>query len=455
MNRIIVVGAGKVGVEVAQRINNSVLIEADPAKFTILKRQNPDRDIQGGDARQRETLIRSGIEKAEALVLVTNKDYVNQKVALAAREFSVPKVVSILHHADYRQALVDAGVTHIISPISETVDAMIDHVFPSNEMITDIVVTRDSPVFKKRIADIKLPSNSVIGAVLKGKKLIKPLPEMVLEEGDVLSLVSLGELDVEVYETIAGGFKPYIPSKKVVFLLISADDLRSLGEAAFLAKRLHISCEVVMDAKDAALKVKARALLEKAGCEHTFNLMIGDLLVKFREYVHTFGPNSDILVTVHQGKKGMFGHLLPIKFVNWLLNNTTAPLLIARGNRYERVLHLLDSTKIGERCARCAVGLAMHTSSNLFALYPHKSGSVEHTIVRTHSKRMARIYDIDVIEDIIEGDPTIEFVQKIRAKHKQLVVLNWSGSAIRKDIMTRIVHDADASVLIVERQGKV
>ncbi len=455
MNRIIVVGASKVGLEVAKRINNSVLIEVDPAKYTILKRENPDRDIQGGDARQSETLMRAGIENAEALVLTTNKDHVNQKVALAAREFDVRKIVSILHREDYRQTLKDAGVTHIITPTIETTDAVLDQVFPANEIITEIVITRESPAFGKRIADIQLPSNCVVGAVLKGKRLFRPLPDMKLDEDDVISLVSLGEVDVEVYEILAGGFSPYIPSKGIIFLLTSEVDLKALSEAAFLARKLDIPCEVVMEAREERLKGRARPLLERSGCDHSFKIIIGDILTGFRDYVRGFGQDSGKLVSVHQGKKGMFGHLLPTKYINGLLNTTKAPLLIARGNKYDRILHLLDSTKIEERCTRCAVGLAIHTSSDLFALSPHSSGSTEHNLVRAHTKRMARIYGINVVEDIIEGDPTIELVQKVRSKRSQLVILDWSVPLIKKDIMTRIINDAEASVLIVERKGKV
>ena len=118
-------------------------------------------------------------------------------------------------------------------------------------------------------------------------------------------------------------------------------------------------------------------------------------------------------------------------------------------------MHMLDSTRLGERCTRCAVGIAIETSSSLYALYPHSSGSVEHDIVRTHAKRMARIYDIEVVEEIVEGDPTIEFVQKVRAKASQLVVLNWDPPTVRRDIMMRIINDAEASILIVERQAKL
>jgi hypothetical protein len=68
---------------------------------------------------------------------------------------------------------------------------------------------------------------------------------------------------------------------------------------------------------------------------------------------------------------------------------------------------------------------------------------------------MARIYDIDVIEDIIEGDPTIELVQKVRSLDTQLVLVDCNSPAIRKDILVRIMNDASASVLVVEREAKV
>jgi trk system potassium uptake protein TrkA len=455
MKKILVVGASRVGLEVSRRLYNSVLIEADPALYTIHKRQQPDRDIYGGDARQPETLIRAGIENAEALVLVTNKDYVNLKVALAAKDFNVPKVVARIYDEKYRQDFLNAGVTHVISPVSETMDAILERVFPERETITDIVITKESPAFGKTIGDIKLPTNCVVGAVLKGGRLYNPRPEVHLEEGDTLSLVSLGDVDIEIYETLTGGFNPYIPSEKIVFMLRDEEDVQALAEVAQLARKLGVLCEVVVESKDQKLKARATAPLEKSGCEFEFNTMVGDILENFKRYSSGFGHESGVLIALHQGRKGMLGHLLPIKYINNLLAETVPPLLIARGNKYDRILHLLDSSRVGEKCTRTAVGLAINTTSRLFALCPHLSGSTEHDIVRAHTKRMARIYDIDVVEDIIEGDPTIELVQKVRSTKSQLVLLHWESPTIRRDILTRIIHDAEASVLIVEREAKV
>ena len=87
-------GASTVGLELMDRLDNTVLVEADPAKFTMIRRQHPDWQVVGGDGGQPEVLMKAGIETASTLIMVTNKDYVNWKIAIAAGEFSVPKLVA-------------------------------------------------------------------------------------------------------------------------------------------------------------------------------------------------------------------------------------------------------------------------------------------------------------------------------------------------------------------------
>ena len=449
MNNIIIVGAGTVGLELMDRLDNTVLIESDPAKYTIHKRQHPDWHIVGGDGRQPEVLMKAGIETAQALILVTSKDYVNWKAALAASEFNVKKIVSKIHDEKYRQDLLDAGVTHLIDPVSETIDAIHEEVFPTIETVTDIVITKDSPVLGSRVKDIKLPRNCIVAAIRKGDELRKPQPSIVLKEGDILSLVSLGEVDVGIFETLAGRSSQYIPRSKVIFLLNSEDDLRALKEVTFLCTRFGVSCQLVHRHEELKLREKAREILKKAGVKEEFKPIIGDLVGDFLEFVKGFREDDGVLVAVNQSKKGMFKHTLPFKFVKRLISETAVTILLARGRKYDRVVHLIDSSMIGERCTRCAVSLALDTGSKLYAMCPHDTGSIEHDIVRGHTRRMARIYGIQVIEDIVRGDPTIEFVQKVKANPNQLVVVNWNCTFIRKDILVRIINDAESSVLVV------
>ena len=451
MNNIIIVGAGTVGLELMDRLDNTILIEADPAKYTLLRRQHPDWKVVGGDGAQPDVLMKAGIETANSLILATSKDYVNWKVALSASEFGNIKIVTKIHDESYRQKLLDAGVDHIISPVQETIDAIHEVVFPTTETVTDIMITKESPVLGSKIEDIHLPENCIIAAVRKGQNLRRPNPKMILKEGDILSMVSLGEVDVDIFGSIAGTCSPYLPRSKVVYLMLDTDDMAPFKEVAFLCTRFKVTCEIFIDHHDEELRQEVEEVLEKAGVQGIFKPVSGDILEAFRNYVKEYDADSGVLVALHQARKGMLGHRISLRYIRKLIEATKTTILIARGQRYERVIHLLDSSMVGERCNRCAVSFAQDTSSKLYALCPHDSGSKEHDVVRTHTKRMARIHGIEVVEDIVKGDPTIEFVQKVKAKANQLVVINWNCITLRRDMVHRIINDSEASVLVVGR----
>ncbi len=95
--RIIVIGCGRVGGELAYRLfqkkHKVVVVDLLPAAF-----QNLPEDFQGrfveGHAMNFDVLRRAGIEDADALAAVTSSDSVNAVIAhLASTYFNVPSVV--------------------------------------------------------------------------------------------------------------------------------------------------------------------------------------------------------------------------------------------------------------------------------------------------------------------------------------------------------------------------
>jgi trk system potassium uptake protein len=95
--KVIIIGCGRVGVVLAQRL---ILRDADIAIIDNVRAafNNLPSDFDGltieGDALNQDVLIRAGIEKADALVSVTNCDPLNAVVAQIARTiYHVPHVV--------------------------------------------------------------------------------------------------------------------------------------------------------------------------------------------------------------------------------------------------------------------------------------------------------------------------------------------------------------------------
>lgn len=96
----IVLGCGRLGSglvrELAQRRVEVVVVDRDPAALARLSGVVACRQVPG-TVLDRDVLIRAGLERADAVAVVTGDDHVNVALALTARRrFRVPVVVARL-----------------------------------------------------------------------------------------------------------------------------------------------------------------------------------------------------------------------------------------------------------------------------------------------------------------------------------------------------------------------
>lgn len=99
--KVIIVGCGRVGVELALSIHREhqvTIIDRDVRSFDRLGPHFSGQTIQG-EGMDRSVLLRAGIESADTLAAVTSSDNVNAIVARIAREiFHVRRVVARLYN---------------------------------------------------------------------------------------------------------------------------------------------------------------------------------------------------------------------------------------------------------------------------------------------------------------------------------------------------------------------
>lgn len=99
--KVIVVGCGRVGAALALSLQNEhqvTVIDPDAEAFDRLGADFQGRCLEG-DPLDREVLLRSGIETAEALAAVTSSDNVNAIAARIARGlFGVERVVARVYN---------------------------------------------------------------------------------------------------------------------------------------------------------------------------------------------------------------------------------------------------------------------------------------------------------------------------------------------------------------------
>jgi trk system potassium uptake protein TrkA len=213
---VIVVGCGRVGSELAERLQESghsvALIDKDPSAFDLLPVGWPGRTVVGYGF-DRDHLLAAGVEDCGALAAVTSGDNSNILTARIAREtYDIPNVVARIY--DSRRALIyqRLGIP-TVATTSWTVDRVLQRMFPE----TSASVWTD-PTGQFRLVERILPSwmaGRALGSLGNGRW--RPVlltrasearlanAEMVCQEGDLLLIAVRVDGADELEALLSGG----------------------------------------------------------------------------------------------------------------------------------------------------------------------------------------------------------------------------------------------------------
>lgn len=202
--RIIVVGAGNVGLRVARKIEErqgqrAVMIERDRDKAERAADRLRRTVVLNGDVLEAGIMEEAGIEDADAIVALTDDDRTNL-LSCALAERTKP-VISIALAKDpiFERLAEPLGIDALIDPRATTVSSILRHVRRgkiravysigggAGEVI-EAQVMSTSALAGKRLRDINLPKGSIVGAVRSGDRLRMPSGDLTIGVGDVLVL---------------------------------------------------------------------------------------------------------------------------------------------------------------------------------------------------------------------------------------------------------------------------
>ncbi|MFN8594589.1 MAG: NAD-binding protein [Anaerolineae bacterium] len=197
--KIIVVGCGRVGAELAQSLS-------EDHEVTIVDEQIDSFDRLGASFRgrtvvgvcfDRDVLIRAGIESADALAAVTSSDNANALTARIARDrFNVPRVIARIYDPQ-RRALYDKLGLQTISSAS----------WGATQIERLLVAQEFEPIYTLCAGDVQIvqvmveellngrpvsllaqADESVVISVTRTSQTFVPRPDTVLQIGDIVML---------------------------------------------------------------------------------------------------------------------------------------------------------------------------------------------------------------------------------------------------------------------------
>lgn len=206
-NHIIVCGAGKVGENVIQRLQDErqafVVIE----KELLLYEQLCEQKVLTihGDATLDEVLLQSGVKRAKGLITALSHDADNVYVTLTGKSLNPDMtIVARADRAEAEEKLRRAGATTVIFPSvmggRQMVSAMIkpvimdfvENLFYNQDLhmdIAEVTVQPASPLVGKNLIenDIKGRFDSIVVAIKRDNMLItNPPATQVISAGDIM-----------------------------------------------------------------------------------------------------------------------------------------------------------------------------------------------------------------------------------------------------------------------------
>ncbi|MGP4050424.1 potassium channel family protein [Streptomyces sp. 2A115] len=213
--KALIAGAGRLGTQIARVLaaarNDVTLVDVDEDRIAELEGHLPVR-LLAGDACEPTFLEHAGALTADLVIAATGNDEDNLVISLLAkRQFTVARVAARVNEAENAWLFdqnwgVDTAVpaaTPLISLIEEATGATdtvaLLRLSKAGVDVIETAITPQSRAAGCTLAEIPLPAGTVIATVIRGGQPTVPAPEMRLQAGDELLVVSHAATEQEIH----------------------------------------------------------------------------------------------------------------------------------------------------------------------------------------------------------------------------------------------------------------
>lgn len=199
--RIIIVGAGNIGLSVAlelernhpgvrvkviERQRDRAVYAADHLKRTI---------VLNGDGLDPELLQEAGIADTEAIVTLTNDDQANILTCVLAKREGVGRTMSLINNHTYTPLMRSLGIDAFMNPRATTVSSVLQHVrrgrirglqsvHDGAAEVIEAEALETSTLVGKPLREVNLPDGILVGAIVRSGEVIIPNGATEIVAGD-------------------------------------------------------------------------------------------------------------------------------------------------------------------------------------------------------------------------------------------------------------------------------
>ena len=203
-NRILIIGGGNIGFNLAKNIENSFesarikIIEKDKSRAELIANELNNSIIINGNGLDEDVLAEANLDEIETVLALTNDDEDNLMVSVLVEKFSKNKrTMALINKPNYSLLQSSLKIDDLIDPRMNTVSSILKHVHKGSietaysilsgeyEVIeADIIET--SELINQELKDSNLPEEIRIGAISRKNDIIIPRSNFVFKKGDIV-----------------------------------------------------------------------------------------------------------------------------------------------------------------------------------------------------------------------------------------------------------------------------
>lgn len=441
---IIIVGYGKVGQKIAERISeekehNITVIDVRAKKIEDMVGQYDVMGVVGSGANI-ETLREAGVKNADLLIAVTGSDELNLLTCLIARKCGKCQTIARVRKPEYFQEVQlfkeDLGLAMIINPeLTAATEIARLLRFPSAVQIDTFAkgrieilkfrVPEDSILDSIKVSDIrvKIDSDILICGVERADEAFIPRGDFVIKGGDLMSVVSPTETASKFFKKIG------IKTNKVKDTMIVGG-----GDTAYyLAARLIKS------------GIRVKVVEQKSErCEE-----LCDLLPK-AEIINGDGSNNNLLLETGLEQAESFVALTNIDEENVLLS------LFARKRMNGKVVTKINRIAYDEVISELNLDSTIYPK-NLTAEYIVRFVRAKKNSIGSNIETMHYILDgkAEALEfKILEGSPISDImIENLSLKPNVLIAYINRGGMLITPRGKDVIKAGDTVLVITTIKG--
>ncbi len=221
--RVVIAGAGSVGTFIAEDLAKAghevVIVEVDGDRVAEAERDGSPAGVTwvAADACEVSEFARAGVDKADVVAAVTGDDEDNLVISLLAKqEFGVPRVVARVNNPKNEWMFTEMWGVDVSVSTPHLLTALVEEAVSVGSLVrllsfeggrarlSEATLAENSPSNGKDLAELGLPRDSTVVAIIRDSHVIVPRGDSVLRAGDEVLVLTTPDAEADVVATLLG-----------------------------------------------------------------------------------------------------------------------------------------------------------------------------------------------------------------------------------------------------------